>query len=70
MHIEKDIPIPQEGRRMDQELRETSDAMRAGDSVLFENEKEALAVRRRIYQIGGKAVIRKVNGIGWRVWKV
>lgn len=64
--IEGGVPLPK-GRRWSR-WKSLADLMKKGDSILFDQEREAL----RFYQAvskSGKTAKRKVDG-GWRVWKL
>lgn len=64
--IESGIPIPQDRCRT--EAGREAKQMRVGDSRLCASVGERDAVRKRIYEMGGKCLTRKVDG-GFRVWR-
>ena len=70
MKIDSSIPVPE--RRFckcgaSHELRTAFSKMNHGDSFVWENN---YAPFRVAYQIGIKIKTRKINGSGYRVWKI
>lgn len=63
MFIESHIPIPPRTSHVVQQ-------MRAGDSVLFLTEIEALRFRDHMRYRDIKYTIRKIPNEGWRVWRL
>ena len=70
MKIENDVPVPFGRPRTPAGDRAAN--MRVGESVLFDNEKDADRFRfcLRWYHGTGSQRVRKVPRVGWRVWRV
>ena len=63
--IEKGIPLPPRQSK----YREIAQQMEPGDSMLFQTEQEAYALRHWLTGHGMSAATRKMRD-GWRVWRL
>lgn len=69
LKVESSIPAP--GGRPRTEVGDVAANLQAGDSVLFEDDRNAERFRDcvRYYHGSRNASIRKVPRKGWRVWR-
>lgn len=69
IEVEDTVPLPFGRPRSG--VGDVAAKMRAGESVLFDNEKEAVCFKDciRHYHGSRNASIRKVPSLGWRVWR-
>ena len=70
MNIESGIPTPAPGSRRGQgRHREALEAMKVGDSILFQAENKAHSFRYAGFHFGYRMSMRKCED-GWRVWRI
>lgn len=67
--IEKGIPVL-ERTASNRTWRNLLEKMSIGDSFVVLREPERRSVIRSAHYAGMKVVTRKVNGEGWRIWKM
>lgn len=65
LKIDRGVPVPPVKAGFLAAIRD----MRPGDSVLFDDPKDAARFRRAFYPAKKLAVVRKTRD-GWRVWMV
>lgn len=65
MKIDKGVPVPPKRSK----YRDLIEQMAESDSILFETEVHALAMRSAMTNLGISSCMRKVHG-GWRVWRL
>ena len=72
MRIESGIPIPSSRHTNPaiNELRDTFKKMKVGQSVVVDWLKENAQIYHTARDVGARVSIRKVDGQGWRVWRV
>ena len=66
MQIEKNVPVPLAGRSKIEIIND----MEIGDSVLCETYEQAMSLRDALRYRGLKYTTRKIDGNGWRVWRL
>lgn len=70
LKIEHGIPVPARGANQAGPWAEALSVMDPGDSFLVDTTKSRSAVLRYAQKHGLKVVTSKINGIGYRVWKI
>ena len=69
MVIEKGVPMPARIPLNRGTWTTLARQMEIGDSVMFDKESDAAALRWALYSKGMKGMVRKIHREGWRVWR-
>ena len=71
IEVEDSVPVPVGFGRPRTAVGDVAAKMQVGQSVLFDNERDAERFRHciRWYHGSGSVSIRKVPRVGWRVWR-
>ena len=67
--IEKDVPMPSRIPLNRGTWTTLARQMEIGDSVMFDKEADAAALRWALYSTGKKGMVRKIHHEGWRIWR-
>lgn len=67
--IDSGIPCPPSQRVAGKPYATLARQMKVGQSVLFENYREAIKLQVAVRRIGHSTKMRTIGRTGWRIWK-